>query len=69
MHTTQRTYTLDVNLQLMESVTATTHQDKGILTIDTTFLQGWLVVLRINVALAIFQPYRDFEAGDNQSLK
>ena len=30
---------------------------------------GWLVVLRINVALAVFQPYRDLEAGDNQSLK
>ena len=30
---------------------------------------GWLVVLRIYVALAIFQPYRDLEAGDNQSLK
>ena len=30
---------------------------------------GWLVVLRINVDLAIFQPYLDFEAGDNQSLK
>ena len=29
----------------------------------------WLVVLRINVALAIFQPYCDLEAGDNQSLK
>ena len=28
-----------------------------------------LVLLRINVALAIFQPYRDLEAGDNQSLK
>ena len=25
----------------------------------------WLVVLRIYFALAIFQPYRDFEAGDN----
>ena len=25
-----------------------------------------LVLLRINVALAIFQPYRDLEAGDNQ---
>ena len=22
---------------------------------------GWLVVLRINAALAIFQPYRDME--------
>ena len=30
---------------------------------------SWLVVLRISVALAVFQPYRDFEAGDNQSLK
>ena len=30
---------------------------------------GWLVVLRINVDLAIFQPYLDLEAGDNQSLK
>ena len=29
----------------------------------------WLVGLRIYVALAIFQPYRDMEAGDNQSLK
>ena len=30
---------------------------------------GWLIVLRINVDLAIFQPYLDLEAGDNQSLK
>ena len=29
----------------------------------------WLVVLRIFVALAIFQSYRDLDAGDNQSLK
>ena len=29
----------------------------------------WLVVLRINVDLAIFQPYLDLESGDNQSLK
>ena len=28
-----------------------------------------LVVLRIYVALAIFQPYNDMEVGDNQSLK
>ena len=28
-----------------------------------------MVVLRIYVALAVFQPYRDFEAGENQSLK
>ena len=33
------------------------------------FLVGWLVVLRINVDLAIFQSYLDLEAGDNQSLK
>ena len=30
---------------------------------------GWLVVLRIYVASVVFQPYRDLEAGDNQSLK
>ena len=30
---------------------------------------GWFVVLRIYVASAIFQPYRDLEAGDYQSLK
>ena len=29
----------------------------------------WLVVLRIYVASAVFQPYYDLEAGDNQSLK
>ena len=34
-----------------------------------TWLAGWLVVFRIYVALAVFQPYRDLEAGDNQSLK
>ena len=34
------------------------------------FTVGWLlVVFRINVDLAIFQPYLDLEAGDNQSLK
>ena len=32
-------------------------------------LVGWLVVLRINGDLAIFQLYLDLEAGDNQSLK
>ena len=35
----------------------------------TFILVGWLVVLRINVDLAIFQPYLDLEAGDYQSLK
>ena len=29
----------------------------------------WFGFLRINVDLAIFQPYLDLEAGDNQSLK
>ena len=29
----------------------------------------WLVVLRINVDLAIFRPYLDLEAGDNQFWK
>ena len=35
-------------------------------------LFGWfggLVVMMINVDLAIFQPYLDLKAGDNQSLK
>ena len=30
---------------------------------------GLFVVFRIYVALAIFQPYRDVEAGDNKSMK
>ena len=33
------------------------------------WLVGWLVVLRIDVDLAIFQPYLDLKAGDNQSMK
>ena len=39
--------------------------------LNSLFAIGWLVVLRIYVALAVhvFQPYRDFEPGDNQSLK
>ena len=36
--------------------------------VSVTFMD-WLVVLRIYVALAVFQPYRDLEAGDDQSLK
>ena len=32
-------------------------------------LIGWLVVLRIYVALAVFQPYRDLEAGDAITLE
>ena len=35
-----------------------------------TLASGWLVgCFLINVNLAIFQPYLDLEAGDNQSLK
>ena len=30
---------------------------------------GWLVVLRICVALAVFKQYCDLEVGDNQTLK
>ena len=36
---------------------------------EVHWLVCWLVVLRINVDLAIFQPYLDLEAGDNLSLK
>ena len=46
------------------------------ITTTVGWLVGWLVVLSINVEiflnpvdLAIFQPYLDLEAGDNQSLK
>ena len=31
--------------------------------------QLYCIVLRVYVALGVFQPYRDLEAGDNQSLK
>ena len=31
--------------------------------------ETWFGLLTIYVALAVFQPYRDLEAGDNQSLK
>ena len=37
-------------------------------TMDTRFEFGW-VILRIYVALTIFQSYLDLEAGDNKSLK
>ena len=33
------------------------------------WLVRWFVVLRIYVALAVFQPYRDLESGENQTLK
>ena len=42
---------------------------KSSISVKQDFLVGWLVVLRIYVALAVFQPYRDLKAGDNQSLK
>ena len=34
---------------------------------DLSLVVGWLVVLRMYVASAVFQPYRDLEAGDTQS--
>ena len=41
--------------------------------IGSTFVEKYFscskVYYRINVALAVLQPYRDLEAGDNQSLK
>ena len=46
-----------------------THAISKLVQVPTKYLVGWLVVLRINVDLAIFQPYLDLEAGDNQSLK
>ena len=52
--------------------TTLSHCDRGLkrYTNNTVgWLVGWLVVLRIYVASAVFQPYRDLEAGDNQSLK
>ena len=33
------------------------------------YISAWFVVLRIYVALVIFQPNCDLEAGDNQSLR
>ena len=39
------------------------------ITFKLHILVSWLVVLRIYVALAVFQPYHDLEAEDNQSLK
>ena len=41
------------------------------MTVLETLNIGWLVVgcFLISVDLAIFQPYLDLEAGDNQSLK
>ena len=38
--------------------------------ISTCKSKGWLYfVLRNYIALAVFQPYRDLEAGDDQSMK
>ena len=44
-------------------------QRATIVHLSTSLWIGWSVVLRINVDLAIFQPYLDLEAGDNKSLK
>ena len=52
-----------MNLQFKFGYCIITH------TLDIALRFYWLVVLRINVDLAIFQPYLDLEAGDNQSLK
>ena len=55
---------------LMQRMTSTQKISAEFEVISVTFLsQHWLVVLRIYVALAVSQPYRDLEAGDNQSLK
>ena len=46
-----------------------------LLIFDNTFYRSWnnevvvVVVLRIYVASAVFQPYRNLEVGDNRSLK
>ena len=45
------------------------HHDVIMNPIDCGDQRLWLVVLRINVDLAIFQPYLDLESEDNQSLK
>ena len=38
--------------------------------LDLWLLVGWLYLwIYMYVASAVFQPYRDLEAGDNQSLK
>ena len=37
--------------------------------IFVNYIPAWCVVLRIYVALVIFQPNCDLEAGDNQSLR
>ena len=54
----------EVKLHKLEELKTTLYQYDKI-----GWLVGWLVVLRIYVALAFFKSYRDLEAGDNQSLK
>ena len=51
--TSQKTFSVNIDVVLTTEV----------------WVVGWLVVLRIYVALAVYQPYRDLEAGDNKSLK
>ena len=47
-----------------EYVLSTMKMKLNVIIVAVRGLVGW-VVLRINVALAIFQPYRDLEARDN----
>ena len=60
-------------MEVIELSTRNPYGRLGILSNNTSSsfrnLIGWLVVLRIHVTLAVFQPYRDLEAGDRQSLK
>ena len=39
-------------------------KNNSLLCLSLFFKAGWLVVSRISVALAIFQPYRDLKTGD-----
>ena len=56
----------NITTQLSHSVGGNCLCEYGIIANN---LYTWIVVLRIYVALANFQPYCDLEAGDNQSLK
>ena len=71
---TTKTFNYRIDGILFFYTYVTSHKDSDcILTLNKAQLHypqvvGWLVVLRIYVALAVFQPYRDLEAGHNQSL-
>ena len=51
------------------NMTSTTMRRHSAILLEESFIVRWLVVFRIYVASAVFNPYRDLEAGDNQSLK